>query len=76
MIKIKHPLNLDLENLTVGQNVTDHVENGVRPVEAIVINPCGPVEDMPIVEIWFVDEKHAFDWMSTEGISAWEWTST
>jgi len=68
MIKINFDFDLDLENLTVGQNVTDHVENDVRPVEAIVINPQGPGGGMPEVEVWFLDEDHAWEWMSSEGM--------
>jgi hypothetical protein len=72
MIKIAFDLDLDLDfsvaNPTIGQDVTSILDNDVRPVKAIVIDPCGPGGGMPVVEVTFLDEDHAWEWMDAEGM--------
>jgi hypothetical protein len=69
MIKIAFDLDLDAGVApTLGLDVTSHLENDVRPVKAVVVDPCGPGGGMPVVEVTFVDEEHAWEWMNAEGM--------
>jgi hypothetical protein len=67
MIKIAFDLDLDAGVApTLGLDVTSHLENDVRPVKAVVVDPCGPAGGMSVVEVTFVDGEHAWEWMSSE----------
>jgi hypothetical protein len=75
MIKIAFDLDLVARQVllpTLGLDVTSHLENDVRPVKAVVVDPWGgggPGDDwMSVVEVTFVDGDHAWEWMNAEGM--------
>ena len=45
-----------------GDEVADLLDNGVRPVRAIVVDPDDGY-GLPVVQVTFLDEEHARKWM-------------
>jgi hypothetical protein len=62
MIKITfNASSINIGYLVLGEDVTARIQNDVRPVKATVIEGRR-------IEATFVDEEHAWKWMSSEGL--------
>ena len=66
MIKIAFPVYDTNIDYLLGEDVTDRIQNDVRPVKATVVEAGPPWYR---VEVTFLDEEHAREWMSSEGMN-------
>ena len=65
------------DTVKAGDDIASHLDNDVRPVSAIVIDPHGPlVASAPYTPVWamavvcltFLHDDHAIEWMGREGM--------
>ena len=69
MIKIAFPAyDINIGYLVLGEDVTARIQNDVRPVKATVIEAGPPWYRRVHIEVTFLDEEQAWEWMSSEGM--------
>jgi hypothetical protein len=56
------------DTVKAGDDIASHLDNDVRPVSAIVIDPHGSGGGMAVVCLTFLDDDHAIEWMGREGM--------